>query len=311
MKTATVLRLWLAALMAAGAALAAWLLPAPAAPWAMLAALALPPAFIAVVLALEFLLAALFDPRQPRLPAARWLAIWAHQVWGPWRMSCIAQPFLAGFPEPPWQHDPRRPAVLLVHGYLCNRAVWRPLLASGALAHANVATVNLEPVFGAIDRYAEQIAGAVARLRAASGTAQVILVGHSMGGIAIRAYLRRYGDAQVARVITIASPHQGTLLGRIGHGVNARQMARGSRYLQGLEAALTPALRGKLVCLATRDDNMIIPRTSPLLPGARHLVFEGVGHLAMVVDRRVWAALAESVADIPARSFQRSIGSAT
>lgn len=296
MSTANVLRLWLAAAFAVGTLTAAWLLPGEARGWAWAGGVALPLGFIAVVLAFEFLLAALFDPRTPRASAARVLAVWAHEVCVSWRMFVFEQPFRADFPEPKLERDPHRPAVLLVHGYLCNRAVWRPLLQSRVLAHCNVATMNLEPVFGSIDAYADRIAAAVDRLRAACGAARVILIGHSMGGVAIRAYLRRHGDAHVARVITIASPHGGTLLGRLGHGVNARQMARSSAYMAALEAALTPAMRAKFVCLATRDDNMIIPRTSPLLPGARHLVFDRVGHLAMVVDPRVWQALAEAVA---------------
>ena len=193
------------------------------------------------------------------------------------------------------ERDPHRPAVLLVHGYLCNRAVWRPLLASRALAHCNVATVNLQPVFAPIDAYADAIASAVQRLRAASGAARVVLIGHSMGGIAIRAYLRKHGDEHVARAITIGSPHAGTVLGRLGHGVNARQMARGGAYMAALQAALTAAPRAKFVCLASRDDNMIIPRASALIPGTRHVVFDRVGHLAMVEDARVWRALAELV----------------
>ncbi|HXF45208.1 MAG TPA: alpha/beta fold hydrolase [Burkholderiaceae bacterium] len=296
MTTANVLRLWLAATFAVGTLVAAWLLPESARGWAWAGGVALPLALIPVVLALEFSLAALFDPRAPRAPVAQVLAVWAHEVAVSWRMFLFEQPFRAGFREPAVERDSHRPAVLLVHGYLCNRAVWRPLLDSRALAHCNLATVNLEPVFGSIDAYADRIAAAVDRLRAASGAERVVLIGHSMGGIAIRAYLRRCGDGHVARVITIASPHGGTLLGRLGHGVNARQMARGSAYLAALEAALTPALRSKFVCLATRDDNMIIPRTSPLMPGARHVVFDRVGHLAMVVDVRVWQALADAVA---------------
>jgi pimeloyl-ACP methyl ester carboxylesterase len=296
MTTANVLRLWLVAAFAIGTLAAAWLLPEEARGWAWGGGVALPLGFIAAVLAIEFLLAALLDPRSPRASAAHVLAVWWREVRVSWRMFLFEQPFRARFPEPPIERDSHRPAVLLVHGYLCNRAVWRPLLESRALAHCNLATVDLEPVFGSIDAYADRIAAAVDRLRAASGAAHVILIGHSMGGIAIRAYLRRYGDGQVARVITIASPHAGTALGRLGHGANARQMARGSAYMAALEAALTPALRAKFVCLATRDDNMIIPRTSPLMPGARHVVFDRVGHLAMIVDPRVWQALAEAVA---------------
>ncbi len=45
-------------------------------------------------------------------------------------------------------------------------------------------------------------------IEAATGASQVVLVGHSMGGLVARAYLRRYGGAKVRRLITIGTPHQ-------------------------------------------------------------------------------------------------------
>ena len=43
---------------------------------------------------------------------------------------------------------------------------------------------------------------------AASG--KLVLVTHSMGGLAARAYLKRHGSARVAKLITLACPHHGT-----------------------------------------------------------------------------------------------------
>jgi pimeloyl-ACP methyl ester carboxylesterase len=79
--------------------------------------------------------------------------------------------------------------VVLVHGFLCNRAFWTPWLAPlRARGHAFVA-VTLEPAFGSIDDYAPAIEAAVRRVTEATGQAPLI-VGHSMGGLAIRAWLR-------------------------------------------------------------------------------------------------------------------------
>jgi pimeloyl-ACP methyl ester carboxylesterase len=295
MTLATFLRVGLVLQLAAGGALAYWLLPQRWAWLAIAAALAVPLLGNAIVLALEFALAGWFDPRRPALAFHRTLAVWWAETLTSVRAFTLQQPFAAAFAEPAVTPDPLRPAVLLVHGYVCNRAVWRRLLDSGALAGCNVATVNLLPVFGSIDAYAERVHAAVERLRAASGATQVRLVGHSMGGLAIRAYLRDHGDAAVARVVTIASPHHGTELGRFGFGRNARQMVRGSDYLRALGAALTPAARRKFVCIATLADNLVAPRTSPLLPDTRHVVFDGIGHLAMVEDARVWRAVREAV----------------
>jgi hypothetical protein len=64
--------------------------------------------------------------------------------------------------------------------------------------------------------------------------------------------------------------------------------------------------------VATRDDNLVIPRSSPLLPGAKQIELDGVGHLALIEDPRAWQIVADEAnsASAPA-SAQRSIPSAT
>lgn len=296
MTLATRLRLVLLAAVAAGTALAAWLLPLRAPLWlAFILGLALPFAFTAALLAAQVIVGAIIDPRHPRTSFSQVLAVWWKETRTSLRYFLWRVPFAARRAVPPFANEPQRPAVLLVHGYFCNAEVWQPLLASGVLRGCNVATVELQPVFAPIDRYADIVRDGIERLLAASGAARAVLVCHSMGGLAARAYLQRHGDARVARVITLATPHQGTVFGRLGLGANARQMATGSRFLAQLAAAESAALRAKFVCIATADDNLIVPRSSPLLPGAAQRVIEGVGHLALIEDPRAWRILREEI----------------
>ncbi|MFZ5541189.1 MAG: alpha/beta fold hydrolase [Pseudomonadota bacterium] len=296
MKLSTLLRLSLAVQIGGGALLAAWWLGEGTSPWVPLAiGLAVPPAGHAAVLALEFAIAAAVDPRRPRASLPHVLAVWLRETSASLCAFAWRMPFFADFAEPAVERDRERPAVLLIHGYLCNRAVWKPWLDAGGSAGCNVATVDLAPPFGDLDGYAGPVHAAVERLRAASGAAQVVVVAHSMGGLALRCYLRRHGGDAVARAVTIASPHHGTLLARFGYGRNARQMRPDSDFLRELAAGENAATRAKFVCIATQDDNLIVPRTSPLLGGARHHVLDGVGHLASIEDRRVWAIVREEL----------------
>lgn len=255
----------------------------------------------ALALAFELIVDALADPRQPPGNWRNAQRVWAKETLLSLRAFCWRMPFCADFAEPPIAFDPGRRALLLVHGYACNRAVWLPLLRAGVLDGCNIATVNLEPVFGSIDDYVGLLQQAIARLRAASGAARVVLVCHSMGGMAARAYLNAFdGDGAVERVITIGTPHGGTIFGRFAHSVNARQMIRGSDWLVRLEAATTPQIRSRFVCLASRDDNLIHPRASAALTGAAAVHrFDGVGHLAMLSDRGVWTTLASLLSTSP------------
>jgi pimeloyl-ACP methyl ester carboxylesterase len=296
MPLATILRISLIVQLVAGTLLARWLLPDDAGwPAAIGLGLLLPVVGTALVLAVELLVGAIVDPRQPRTGVGQVLRVWLGETACSLRVFGWRQPFAADFPEPAVVHDPARPALLLIAGYVCNRAVWKPLLDSGTLAHCNVATVNIEPVFGSIDLYAREIDAAVTRLRRASGAAQVVLVCHSMGGIAARAYLRQHGDDAVRQVITLASPHHGTVFGLLGHGANARQMAKGCTYLTTLAGAETVARRRRFTCIATADDNLVVPRASPLLPDAQWHVVDGVGHLALLEDPRAWTLIAQAI----------------
>ena len=286
-------RCWSIAVPLAGALLAFWLLPAPVEPWQpALAAVAAPVLLVTALLAIEFTVAAVVDPRSPRSPLRRVLRLWLREASVSLRLFMWRQPWRSGFAEPPRAADPRRPALLLIAGFMCNRAAWKPLLDSGELREFNVATVNLEPIFGDIDVYAEVVHRAVQELRASSGATRVVLVGHSMGGLAARAYLRRHGDAAVARVVTLASPHHGTVFGRLGHSRNARQMASRSRFIEKM-AADDRGRWARFTTVATRDDNLVVPRASPLLPGSKQIEFDGVGHLALIEDPRAWRVIAE------------------
>jgi pimeloyl-ACP methyl ester carboxylesterase len=309
----TLQRLWSIGVPLAGALAAWWWLPEPVEPWMIVAGAALAPvAIVGGLLAIEFTVAAAVDPRSPRGSPLAVLRAFLLEASVSLRLFLWRQPWRSGFPEPSLARDPRRPALLLIAGFMCNRAAWKPLLDSGRLAQFNVATVNLEPIFGDIDHYADVVHHAVEKLRAATGAARVILVGHSMGGLAARVYLRRHGDAHVARVVTLASPHHGTIFGRLGHSRNARQMARGSHFVEHLRQH-DRGRWSRFATVATRDDNLVVPRSSPLLPGARQVELDGVGHLALIEDPRAWQVVVEearAVADA-APAPQRSMASAT
>lgn len=194
-------------------------------------------------------------------------------------------------------HCAARPLpLLLIHGYQCNRGFWFWLRRRLEAAGWTVATHSLEPVYADIDSYAEGIARRIDAVLAATGAPQVILVGHSMGGLASRAYLRRHGIAKVARLITLGSPHHGTLLARLGLGPNARQMRIGSDWLNALQAPLPQAS----VSIYSLHDNYVYPQQAcSALEGAANIAIGGVSHLGMALSprvlRRLTAALEASV----------------
>ncbi|MES2263295.1 MAG: alpha/beta fold hydrolase [Pseudomonadota bacterium] len=188
--------------------------------------------------------------------------------------------------------------VLLVHGYGCNSGYWSGLSALLRRRGVSYLALDLEPVMAGIDDYAPLLEAALHRLCAASGAPRAIVVAHSMGGLAARAYLRRYGAARLARVITLGTPHHGTALAGFGPGENARQMRRDSPWLQALAASETAPTRALFTSLWSHHDNIIAPQDSSHLPGARNVEFGGIGHVALGRAPQIQQAVLDEIEQI-------------
>jgi triacylglycerol lipase len=180
---------------------------------------------------------------------------------------------------------PSAPPVLLVHGYLCNRACWWWLRRKLKAQHLVVATLNLEPLFGDIDDFAEQLHRRIEVLTAETGGNRVVLIAHSMGGLAARSYLKRHGGSRVAQLITLASPHHGTRVARVAVGLDGRQMEPTSQWLAQLAAG--ESMTVPTVSLWTASDELVVPQDSCCLPGARNVVVSAVGHVGILFSPAV------------------------
>jgi triacylglycerol lipase len=182
--------------------------------------------------------------------------------------------------------------VLLVHGYKCNRGLWWWMGAKLRAAGFTIATINLEPPGGSIDVLADQLHARIEALCRETQAAQLALVCHSMGGLVARAYLRKHGPARIANLVTLASPHHGTWIARLGFGENARQMQPGSTWLRRLEQS---ELTVPTLSIWSPADNFIAPQDSSRLAGSRERIVPALGHLTMLLSPRILAILVDEL----------------
>jgi len=244
----------------------------------------------ALFLGVEFVLLSFANRGDPAPPASlrQLVGAWWGEVLTAPRVFCWRQPFRSNAEPDSLNGAPGRRGVVFVHGFVCNRGLWNPWMARLRTLGVPYVAVNLEPVFGSIDRYADIVEEAVCRIEQSTGQPPV-LVAHSMGGLAVRAWMAAYdGDNRVHRVVTIGTPHRGTLLGRFGHTPNARQMWLGSDWQRLLASREPPQRFERFTCFYGHCDNIVFPASTATLPGADNRHMAGVAHVQMAHQEEIF-----------------------
>ncbi len=272
-------------------------------------------------MALEFVAAAAQNQAitEPKATLKTFVAAWWLEATTAPTVFCWRQPFFSNdeadyLPKAIAQTEAcaqqRTRGVVLVHGFFCNRGFWTPWMRRLRARGTPFVAVNLEPIFGSIDNYATLIEAAVNRVRDATGCAPVIVC-HSMGGLAARAWLRQCraepADCQALHIVTIATPHHGTWLARFGHTTNVAQMRLDGEWIKTLEQderalmeraatiapSKSPSMHGKVkaipfTCWYSNCDNIVMPARNATLSGADNRLLSGLAHVSMAFDPRIF-----------------------
>jgi triacylglycerol esterase/lipase EstA (alpha/beta hydrolase family) len=183
---------------------------------------------------------------------------------------------------------PSQLAIVLVHGVMVNDGVWftmRRYLARQAVGA--VYTINYGPPYGDIEHFAEQLAAKIESVCAATGATRVLLVCHSMGGLVARAYLRQRGPACIQRIITIGTPHHGSVFARGLIGRCLTQMRPGNAWLAELNRDETKPAQVPITSIWSRHDSLVAPQASSELASAENVALAGIGHNALLTDAGV------------------------
>jgi pimeloyl-ACP methyl ester carboxylesterase len=236
-------------------------------------------------LCFEFIIARSVNRADPAPQASlqQWIGAWFGEVLSVARVFCWRQPFfwnvIPDQVEDAFGHRGRR-GIVFIHGFVCNRGLWTPWLKRMLVDRRAFVAVNLEPLFGSIDAYSAQIEHAISRVTLATGMTPLVVC-HSMGGLAIRAWLRSGGEKElrIHHIVTIGSPHHGTWLGRFAIAPNARQMQLNNSWLHQLEASESPAQNQRFTCFYSNCDNIVFPASTAMLPGADNRLVAGVAHV--------------------------------
>lgn len=234
-------------------------------------------------------------------------------LWGEFKTRMIS--YNLSQPFAPWVPD-MAPAgggtanaalpILLVHGYLSNAGMWvrfRQRLVNGR--RGPVFHLNFDPPYASIEDFAEQLDARIEAICANTGAAQVIVIAHSMGGLVSRAYMVKRGATRIAALVTLGSPHHGTVLASFGLGRAVPQMQPRGAWLKRLEVAEEAMqARGELpptTCLYTCNDDIVYPPESGILPWADNHALSGMGHVGLLFAPSAYAVTWQAISSIDAR----------
>ncbi|GAB2980724.1 alpha/beta fold hydrolase [Saccharothrix stipae] len=184
--------------------------------------------------------------------------------------------------------------IVLVHGIGDNRSAFAVL--SGALRRRGFGVVHavnysvLTALTGDVRRSAALLGEHVERICEQTGSDRVHVVGHSLGGLIARYYVQRLGgDARVRTLVTLGTPHRGTLAAYLLPTSLTRQLRPGSDLLSELAEPSRPC-RTRFVVVWSEMDQVIVPQRNARLEHPALLVEEhrirDSGHLSLSVDTR-------------------------
>jgi pimeloyl-ACP methyl ester carboxylesterase len=251
-------------------------------------------------LAIEFIAIHVINRRdsQPRATILALAAAWWRETTTAPKVFLWRQPFRTqAIPDYIPDHIPdflttsNQQGVVFIHGFFCNRAFWSPWMVRLKAQNRTFVSVSLEPIFGSIDDYAPQVEAAVAKVTLATGQAPSLIC-HSMGGLAARAWLRSNpaNDARIKRIITIGTPHFGTALSStktLLPFTNTQQMQRFGDWTQQLAKDEPPSRYAKFTCWYSNCDNIVVPTSTAMLPGADNRLITAQGHVSMAFEARL------------------------
>lgn len=182
--------------------------------------------------------------------------------------------------------------ILLVHGFMHNQSAWSWLRRQFKMEKLGpVYSINLQPNGSSIEEFARQIALKADEIQRETGQNQLILIGHSMGGVVCSYYAEQIAEkGRVTDLITLGSPLDGSRPAVIpGKAACARELRPGSPLLTELAKRRAKSKGVRYYHVASLFDAMVLPTQSAWsgVPEERLMILPGHGHMRLLFSKRV------------------------
>ncbi len=191
--------------------------------------------------------------------------------------------------------------IILLHGVVDNRSVFTFLRrALRRRGFDRTYSLNYSLLSRDIRTVAQDLARFVEEVCEETGYERVHIVGHSMGGLIGRYYVQVLGgDTRVHTLVTLGTPHGGTFGARFIPWPVMRQLQYDSPVIAEL-AEPAPDCGTTFIAIWSDLDQIVVPQRNARITHAdlraRNVLFRGIGHMSLPVDRRVVHEISRALA---------------
>ena len=181
------------------------------------------------------------------------------------------------------------PLIIIICGYLHN--------SSGALelqyeiekrTLIPVRCINPESLLASIDNHSKNLGNEIAKAEQEIGERDIVLIGHSMGGIISLVYAFSTSKSKVKDLITLSSPSKGTKIAHIGFGECAKEMCTDSDLIKKINEKSKTDHGIRILQIGLKND-LIVPLKSAFLDGTpkeNTRTINGMGHTEILLDKQ-------------------------
>ncbi|WP_338748406.1 esterase/lipase family protein [Janibacter alittae] len=193
--------------------------------------------------------------------------------------------------------------ILLLHGLADNHSIFA-LLRRGLLRRgfSQVFAMNYSARTTDVRTLAVQLAEEIEAIAQETGYERIHVVAHSLGGVIGRYYVTRLGgDERVHTLVTLGSPHTGTLWAHVAPTPLARQLRPASPLMRELNQP-APGCRTRVVAFWSDTDEAVVPAVNASLEqegvATTNIRLRGVGHISLPILPSVVHRIARSLTQL-------------
>ena len=232
------------------------------------------------------------------------LRTWIFALGGYMTASCLVPVglFFSRKPSPLKAERPDAAPLILVHGIHDSPGVWLYLTHRLEKKGRRVTIFGYNSLFSSPESILARFDDHVHMVEAAFPGKKPVFVGHSLGGLFVRKWLAREGNAErIGGLITLGTPHRGSKVAAVFSFGLGKHIAPRSAFIHEIIATEGQVLNFPCVSLVSPADEAVQPASSLVPPaGWKMRLTPAVSHFGMRVCPRTAKVLEEELAALEA-----------